>query len=183
MAQLCFRRMAEDDIPAIMAIEAVSFGAHYWSDTIFRTELRTSASVYYVCLDTRPVPQRLVGYMGFWKLRDEVHLTTIAMDPALRGLSLGELGHCHVLGVCLRQGVRWITTEIRVSNHASQNLCYKYGFYAVGLRRRYYQDSEEDALVVVSPDLQSRSWQSVYNRRKAALKLAVGGQWPQGFSV
>ncbi|MBK8190329.1 MAG: GNAT family N-acetyltransferase [Vampirovibrionales bacterium] len=180
---LRIRRLETRDIELLMAIESVSFGRFFWSADIFHRELRNPGSRYYALTDDRESPDRLIGYNGLWKMRDEAHFTTVAIHPHLRRRSLGELMHCHLLGVSVKEGVRWITTEIRGANVGSQNLCYKYGFYAVGLRRRYYQDNEEDALVMVSPDLRSHAWQTLYNRRKAELRTAVGGAWPSGFSV
>ena len=168
--------MREEDIPGIMAIESVSFGRHHWSDESFRNEINNQVGRYYAMIDLDH--QKLIGYCGYWLLLDEAHITTIAVHPDCRGLSLGEVQLIHMLDRCMGQSVKWLTLEVRVSNHPAQNLYYKYGFSSDGLRRKYYQDNGEDALIMTTPDISKASFRELFNKNKQALYERLQG-FPQ----
>ncbi|MBY0449006.1 MAG: ribosomal protein S18-alanine N-acetyltransferase [Cyanobacteria bacterium] len=181
------RRMRDTDIESIMAIESISFGRHHWSEDSFANEMKGHLGRYYSLLLEPPAENKaqseiLIGYCGFWLIMDEAHITTIAVRPDCRGFSLGELQLCHILERAFSHSVKWVTLEVRASNYTAQNLYYKYGFDSAGLRRKYYQDNDEDALIMTTPDILSETYRKQYKDLKQAFFEKKGG-FPEGFSI
>lgn len=165
------RLMKEKDIGSIMKIESVSFGSHHWTKESFRSEIRNSTGNYYVLIDQEE--NKLLGYAGFWLIMDESHITTIAVHPDYRRKYLGEVLLQHLIEKSVSRKAKWLTLEVRASNIGAQNLYYKYGFSSLGLRRKYYQDNNEDALIMWTDDIFSKAFKDTYNRLKDELKLKL----------
>jgi ribosomal-protein-alanine N-acetyltransferase len=178
--QLEIRRMRPDDVPAIMAIESVSFGRHHWSEESFYNEMNNQLGRYYVLMEKSAGTPRLAGYCGYWLVVDEAHVTTIAVSPNFRGASLGELLVSHMVDRCLGQTVYWLTLEVRAGNFNAQNLYYKYGFSSMGVRPRYYQDNEEDALIMTTADMRTEAFRALHRQHRDALREKFGGL-PHGY--
>jgi ribosomal-protein-alanine N-acetyltransferase len=117
----------------------------------------------------------MLGFAGIWLMVDEAHLVTIAVAPGQRGKGLGELLLVAMIDLSCILGARVMTLEVRVSNHVAQSLYRKYGFTNEGVRRRYYSDNGEDALIMTTDTLTSASFQAHYQALKRALmaKLKV----------
>ncbi|MEF2967586.1 ribosomal protein S18-alanine N-acetyltransferase [Paenibacillus sp. M1] len=139
-----FRTMTLEDIPDIMVIEHESFTLP-WSEDAFRNELTLNHFARYIVMDVDGKP---VGYAGMWTIVDEAHITNIAVRTAYRGRHLGEK--------LLREMMRWarelemerMTLEVRSSNMVAQSLYAKLGFVAAGVRKGYYSDNQEDAVIM-----------------------------------
>ncbi len=99
--------------------------------------------------------RRVVGYAGLWLMVDEAHVTSIAVSPLFRGFGVGELLLLALVDVSREIGAQYMTLEVRVSNTLAQRLYRKYGFKETGVRRRYYSDNNEDALIMWSDPLES----------------------------
>jgi ribosomal-protein-alanine N-acetyltransferase len=117
----------------------------------------------------------IVGYAGIWVMTDEAHITTIASHPAVRGRGIGEFLLVALIHRGMEIGARWMTLEVRASNTVAQNLYRKYTFKEMGVRRRYYSDNGEDALVMWTDALDSDSFQTALeqNERKLAERLGA----------
>jgi len=115
----------------------------------------------------------IVGYAGIWVMTDEAHITTIASHPEVRGMGVGEFLLVALIHRGIEIGARWMTLEVRASNAVAQNLYRKYTFKEMGVRRRYYSDNGEDALVMWTDALDSESFQTSFeqNERKLAERL------------
>jgi len=115
----------------------------------------------------------IVGYAGIWVMTDEAHITTIASHPDVRGRGIGEFLLVALVHRAIEIGARWMTLEVRASNAVAQNLYRKYTFKEMGVRRRYYSDNGEDALVMWTDALDSESFQAAFdqNDRKLADRL------------
>jgi ribosomal-protein-alanine N-acetyltransferase len=179
-SQLELRRMRPQDVPDVMEIESVSFGRHHWSEDSFYNEMNNQVGRYYALINT-DLP-KLIGYLGFWIIQDEAHITTVAVKPEYRGNSLGELMLVQGLERCLSNSIHWVTLEVRASNYNAQNLYYKYGFSSVGIRPKYYQDNQEDALIMTTSNINAEDYRKLYNRLKQELKDKLGGL-PMGFGL
>ncbi len=110
----------------------------------------------------------IVGYAGFWTMVDEAHLTTIAVRDAYRRRGLGELLLISVIHSAIQLKAQIITLEVRLSNKAAQALYEKYGFKAVGLRRSYYSDNGEDALLMSTDTITSVPFQTHFHQQRQA---------------
>jgi ribosomal-protein-alanine N-acetyltransferase len=115
----------------------------------------------------------IVGYAGIWVMTDEAHITTIASHPDVRGQGVGEFLLVALIHRGMEIGARWMTLEVRATNAVAQNLYRKYTFKEMGVRRRYYSDNGEDALVMWTDALDSTSFQDTFeqNERKLAERL------------
>ncbi len=111
----------------------------------------------------------IIGFAGLWLMVDEAHVTTIAVHPDYRGRGVGELMLSSLIEIAYDIGARVVTLEVRVSNHVAQNLYRKYGFREEGVRRRYYSDNHEDALIMWTPEIHDRAYREQFQRLKAVL--------------
>lgn len=141
--------MTVQDIPAILEIERRSF-ATPWPRDAYTHELDHNRTAVYVVARQ---DEAAVGYAGMWVVMDEAHITTIAVDPPLRGLGIGERLLIGLIDRAIERGARWIQLEVRQSNMVAQRLYHKYGFREVGIRRHYYSDNGEDAVVMWTGNL------------------------------
>jgi [ribosomal protein S18]-alanine N-acetyltransferase len=116
----------------------------------------------------------IVGYAGLWLMTDEAHITTIAVDPDSQGFGIGELLLLGLIDRAQQIGARWLTLEVRVSNKVAQRLYEKYTFKEMGLRRRYYSDNNEDALVMWTEPIESDAFQAAVRRNREALGRKLG---------
>jgi ribosomal-protein-alanine N-acetyltransferase len=116
----------------------------------------------------------IVGYAGIWVMTDEAHLTTIASHPDVRGEGVGEFLLVALIHRAMEIGARWMTLEVRASNAVAQNLYRKYTFKEMGVRRRYYSDNGEDALVMWTDALDSSSFQSAFEQNERRLAERLG---------
>jgi ribosomal-protein-alanine N-acetyltransferase len=151
--------MTLDDLPAVMEIDRLSF-ALPWSERSFRFEL-TGNDAAHLLVAEMPVggEQRIAGFLGYWLLVDEMHISTLAVHPEMRGQGIGEQLLEAGLVQAWLQGAEMSTLEVRPSNKAAIALYSKYGFELVGRRRAYYQDNNEDALLMTLVGLSGwRAW-------------------------
>jgi ribosomal-protein-alanine N-acetyltransferase len=109
------------------------------------------------------------GYGGFWLMYDEAHISTLAVQIAVRRHGLGELLLIALLDEAQRLDASRATLEMRVSNVAAQGLYTKYGFEVVGQRKAYYSDNQEDALILTTPEFASRTYQGLVNAQRQDL--------------
>ncbi|MDN7243025.1 ribosomal protein S18-alanine N-acetyltransferase [Planococcus sp. N028] len=142
--EVTFRKMTIEDIDAVYDIETLSFSLP-WTKEAFFYEMVDNEHAYYVIAET---DKGIVGYCGMWLVMDEAHVTNIAIRPDERGKKLGERLMMAAIEVAKDQGAMLMTLEARVSNHVAQNLYRKLGFKNGGIRKRYYSDNYEDALVM-----------------------------------
>lgn len=98
------------------------------------------------------------GYVGFWVMADEAHITTIAVREELQRQGIGELMIIAVLNLAREMYAQFVTLEVRASNTGAQNLYRKYGFKQTGVRKGYYTDNREDGLVMTTGDITSAAF-------------------------
>lgn len=102
----------------------------------------------------------LLGFAGMWLMFDEAHITTIGVKRSMRGRGLGELMLVHLIGQAREMGAKRLTLEVRISNNVAQELYRKYTFREEGVRKRYYSDDGEDALIMWSDRIDEPAFQS-----------------------
>lgn len=139
-----------------------------WSMSLFLSELAlASTRAYFVA----KVGRHVVGYGGLMISDDDAHVTTIAVDPDWQSRGVGTRLLLALAREGLRRGARSLTLEVRVGNHHAQALYRKFGFLPVGIRRGYYQETNEDALVMWADDVDTPG----YRRRLAHLEGRLDG--------
>ncbi|MBI3040159.1 MAG: ribosomal protein S18-alanine N-acetyltransferase [Chloroflexi bacterium] len=107
-----------------------------------------------------PSSHYIVGFVGFWAMADEAHITSIAVREAYRRQGLGELLLMPVIDLARELKTSIVTLEVRTSNAAAQRLYDKYGFIQVGVRRGYYTDNGEDGLIMSIQDITLATFQA-----------------------
>ena len=142
---MLIRRMTLADVPAVLAIERATF-ASPWTEDDFLREMTENRCARYLVVEEE---KRVVAYAGAWCVLDEGHITNIAVEAARRGRGLGAELLQALLQYVANLGVRYLTLEVRRSNAVAQRLYVRAGFQRVGVRKRYYEDNGEDALLMV----------------------------------
>ena len=99
------------------------------------------------------VSGRLVGYGGFWHILDEIHISNIAVHPEYQRKGLGRILLIHLLEEAITRKASKAALEVRRSNIAAQSLYDAFGFRIVTVRKNYYSDEGEDALVMWNDDI------------------------------
>ena len=138
------RPMHGDDLGSILEIEHFCF-ATPWSLESFKAELKDNEYARYFCLE---LEGQVIGYMGLWFILDEGHITNIAITPSHRGQHWGEFLMRSVTEKMVKQGMERMTLEVRVSNSTAQSLYKRLGFEIAGVRKEYYADTGEDAMIM-----------------------------------
>ena len=154
--KIAIRPMVMDDLPAVLTIDRLSFPTP-WSERSYRFELeRNPTSRLFVAESIGHEEPAIVGFVGYWLIVDEVHISTIAVHPDFRRMGIGEKMLINALEQAIRSGAALATLEVRVTNQAAVDLYHKYGFQIVGRRSRYYRDNNEDALLMTLTNLRER---------------------------
>ena len=143
--EVIIRRMRKEDLDAVTAIEEATF-AIPWSRESFRQELERNVAARYLVAE---VEGKVIGYAGAWIILDESHITNIAVEEAYRGQGIGRMLTQALIQYLSNLGACYATLEVRVSNIRAQNLYKSLGFVSVGKRKRYYEDNQEDAFLMV----------------------------------
>lgn len=161
MSEPVIRFMRLRDVDAVAEIEENTF-ARPWSRESFRQELTRNAVARYLVAEENG---EILGYAGAWVILDESHITNIAVRENARGRGLGKRLTSELLQVLSNLGACYATLEVRVSNERAQNLYKSLGFVTVGKRKRYYEDNNEDAWLMVcehlpeaDPDYSEEPW-------------------------
>ena len=131
-----------------MEIERLSFTTP-WSRSAFFHEMESPHSVFEVMI----LNGRLIGYGGFWHIMDEAHISNIALHPDHRRKGLGRKLLTRLLEQAVERGAAKATLEVRQSNEAAQRLYDSFGFKMTAVRKNYYSDEGEDALIMWNDDI------------------------------
>ncbi|AFK87617.1 MULTISPECIES: ribosomal protein S18-alanine N-acetyltransferase [Thermoanaerobacterium] len=143
------RPMVKSDIDKVMEIEYLSFSVP-WSFESFVMEVTKNRCAHYIVAE---VDGKVAGYGGFWVVVDEGHITNIAVHPDFRGQGVGSAIVEGLIELAKTKGITSMTLEVRESNLVAQSLYKKYGFKPVGKRKGYYQDNNEDAVIMWKYDM------------------------------
>ncbi len=140
-----------------------------WSHSLFLSELALRGSrAYFVARVGRDV----VGYAGVMLTGDDAHVTTIAVDPAHHREKIGTRLLLVLAREALARGARNMTLEVRLSNRGAQDLYRRFGFGPVGVRKNYYQETNEDALVMWVHEIDTPDYAAML----AALERSIPGE-------
>jgi len=137
--------MTEEDLDGVMEIERQSFPTP-WSRGLFERELLLSYAQAFVAVDAPT--GRVVGYLCFWLVEGETHILNLAVHPERRRQGIASQLLHYGLDYSRQQGAEEITLEVRRSNYKAIALYRSFLFQPQGIRRRYYSDSGEDAVIM-----------------------------------
>ena len=133
------------DIDAVLAIEEASFTSP-WTKEMYLAEFENRGISFFYLAKTPPGD--IVGFCSFWRVLDELHINNLAVLPQHRRTGVATALLSGVLGDGARLGARRATLEVRHSNTPAQRLYERFGFSVAGVRRGYYTNPVEDALVL-----------------------------------
>jgi ribosomal-protein-alanine N-acetyltransferase len=139
-----------------------------WSLTLFMSELNLRNSRHYIAAR---VDGQLVGYAGLMFSPDEAHVTTLAVDPEWHRRQIGTRLLLSLARSAAARGSHHLTLEVRMSNLAAQALYRQFGFEPAGVRKNYYAEINEDALIMWAHDIDRPE----YAERLAAIETSVAG--------
>ncbi len=138
------RRATEKDLAQIFDIEKRTF-LTYWSyEMLYEDICKTPISYYLVALEN----EKVLGYIGMWHVMDEGHILNVAIDTPYRNLKIGSILLKELLDYCKEIGIERVTLEVREHNEPALGLYKKFGFIEMGLRKNYYQDTNENAIIM-----------------------------------
>lgn len=144
MEQPTFRAMCLEDIEHICQIEREAFLTP-WTAEAFYNELIHNTFAHYIVMELNG---QIIGYGGLWAILDEAHITNVAVRKEFRGRKFGERLMLKLKEMALELGLKRMTLEVRVSNRIAQHLYTKLNFRPAGIRKGYYTDNGEDALIM-----------------------------------
>lgn len=170
LIQIKIEPMQKSQIDEVLKIEEQAYGEHHWSKDSFYGELSNNLAHYYCSFDLQG---NLLGYAGSWRVIDEAHITTIAIKPELRRKKIGEALLCRIISDCYKNEIKYITLEVRASNTAAISLYEKYGFKSLGTRKGYYQNNNEDALIMWTENIFWDKFKSRYEENVNQLKNLI----------
>jgi len=168
MSDIRIRVATAEDIDAMTELDATCFSAP-WSRASFEAELTTNQLAWYLVAEELVPPCGnvdgamnfdkiseegddqvgiLVGYAGLWAIEDEGHITNVAVHPDYRRMHLGSILVETLIAETRKEGLKRFTLEVRVSNRAAIELYEKFGFVSAGVRKGYYEDNNEDAMIM-----------------------------------
>jgi ribosomal-protein-alanine N-acetyltransferase len=141
--EFSYRSISVADIPEIMVIERSAY-TYPWSERFFRQELQVECARSFLA-ESRG---RIAGYILFWLLPSEIDIHNIAVQHDFRRRGLGRSLLQKVINEARQRAANRVTLEVRVSNAVAQRLYERVGFTVTGVRKGYYSDDGEDALLM-----------------------------------
>lgn len=144
MADVIIRQATVADVDDIYEIETECF-PDPWSRDALVYEFTENPRAFYIVAE---LDGNVVGYAGLWWIADEGHITNVAVKPGYRNRHIGEGIIKVMVEFTSEEGIRHHTLEVRPSNTAAINLYSKFGFEVEGVRKEYYANNKEDALIM-----------------------------------
>ena len=141
--------MEREDIDGILDIENLCFRSP-WTRDAFEQELDIDCSKVFVAKKSTPHKKRIAGYICLWVVTTEVHILNLATHPNFHRHGIATSLLSFGLKFSILAGAELATLEVRKSNLPAISLYEKFAFEAMGVRRRYYSDNYEDAIVMYS---------------------------------
>ena len=157
--EINIRRMEKFDVKRVVELEALSYGEHHWSKESFYNELENNLAHYYCAVDTEGC---ILGYAGCWHIYEEAHITTLSVHPNFRKKGIAQNLLFRVIDDCYKNKIKYITLEVRESNIPAISLYEKNGFKSIGTRKGYYQDNNEDALIMFTENIWYEKFKTAY---------------------
>lgn len=156
--------MRRRHLPSVLRIEGLVY-PRPWSEDLFLGELAYRSRSYVVAR----VGSAVVGYAGLLVIADDGHVTTVAVDPRWRRQGVATRMLLEVCRQGVARGCEQLTLEVRASNRGAQELYRHFGFAPAGIRKGYYADDQEDAIIMWAHDVASAGYQDRLARVAASL--------------
>ena len=152
--ELEVQRMRRRHLKGVMAIERQVY-PRPWSPNLFLSEMSELRNRAYL---VARIGRDVVGYGGVMCYGEEAHVTTIAVHPAQHRRKIGTRLLYELIVDAIRMGASAVSLEVRVTNYGAQRLYARFGFRPVGIRKNYYQETGEDALIMWADDVRTQDY-------------------------
>ena len=149
--------MSKSDVDDVVKLEALSYGEHHWSKESFYNELENNLAYYYCA--------------GCWHIFEEAHITTLSVHPDFRKQGVAQKLIFAIVDDCYKAKIKYITLEVRESNVAAISLYEKNGFKSIGTRKGYYQDNNENALIMFTENIWYEKFRKRYTKLHQELQI------------
>jgi ribosomal-protein-alanine N-acetyltransferase len=169
-AEIEMTRMRRRHLRRVLSIESRVY-PRPWSMSLFLSELAQRATRTYL---VAKYEGDVIGYAGMMFTGKEAHVTNIAVDPDFHVRKVGSQLLLTIITEAVARGAEVISLEVRVTNQAAQAMYRKFGFEAAGIRKGYYIETNEDALVMVVENALSTEYRLLLAQIRAELDAAVG---------
>lgn len=133
-----------DQLDKVLEIENLCFAAP-WSKESFVYDLTENDKAIYV---SAMINSRLVGYCGLWIICDEAHIMNIAVHPEYRRIGIGSRIIQKIINIAFEKKLKSMTLEVNINNCAAINMYKRFGFEQSGIRKGYYEETNEDAIIM-----------------------------------
>ena len=144
MAELIVSKAERGDAEAVAKLEQICFAAPWSEEALIRDMTENEMAAYVVA----EYEGQIVGYVGLWIIIDEGHINNVAVSPQYRRQHIASRLIDKMLRWTESAGVKRHTLEVRVGNQAARALYEKFGFQEAGVRKGYYEDNGEDAVIM-----------------------------------
>jgi [ribosomal protein S18]-alanine N-acetyltransferase len=162
---LTIKPIPVDDIEPVIILDRLCFGG-LWSIDSYRRELTNDNSHFLgVAIDKSLEPETdgIIGFGCFWAILDEAHITLLGIHPQYQRQGLGKLLLTALLDKARSIDMARATLEVRASNQGAIQLYEQFGFQTVGRRKKYYQDTGEDGIIMWRGGLQHPNFTHLVN--------------------
>lgn len=164
-------RMTKEDVEDVFHIEELIHPNHHWSKDSFYNEIANNLAYYY-CVKNEN--NKILAYIGVWQILEEAHVTTLGVHPDFRGLQLAQILLIQALKDCYKNMIKYVTLEVRESNIPAISLYEKFLFESIGMRKKYYQDNGENALIMFTQNIWYDTFKNNFNNLVSNIsKVAV----------
>lgn len=164
-------RMTKEDVEDVFHIEEQIHPNHHWSKDSFYNEIANNLAYYY-CVKNEN--DKILAYIGVWQILEEAHVTTLGVHPDFRGLQLAQILLIQALKDCYKNMIKYVTLEVRESNVPAISLYEKFLFESIGMRKKYYQDNGENALIMFTQNIWYDTFKNNFNNLVSNIsKVAV----------
>lgn len=141
---MIFAQMKETHVAQVAELEKLCFGTAAWSEKSITSELTNPLSLWLVAVEEG----RVLGYVGSQTVMDETDMMNVAVHPDCRGQGIATGLIVDLIGALKLRGSRCLTLEVRASNEPAKGLYRMLDFQEVGIRKNYYRNPREDALIL-----------------------------------
>lgn len=168
MIYLKLKNIKKTDLDEIMEIEEAAYPNHHWSKQAFENELDNKLAIYKCAVNS---DNKIVGFYGFWQILEEAHITTFATHQDFKKKGIATSLMINLVDECYKRMIKYITLEVRISNVPAISLYEKFGFSTIGTRKKYYQDNNEDALIMFTENIWYDKFKTNYQQIKDNIKV------------
>lgn len=148
MSELIIRPAEEKDIPAIEEMEKICFASPWSYESLYHDIVENHMALYLVAELSEEGEKKVCGYAGVWNIVGEGHITNVAVSPEYRRRHIASGILTVMEDVLAQEGVTSYTLEVRRGNEPAKALYQRLGFQEAGIRKGYYDDNGEDAIIM-----------------------------------